>query len=228
MAHDEKHKVSEEIIRIGLLPVFYHSDLKTSEKIVQACVNGGATVVEYTNRGDVAPEIFRELITWSQKELPDVIIGIGTILDSTSAAAYISSGTNFIVGPVYNPDIAKICNRKKIPYIPGCMTPTEIIQAERTGADLIKVFPGSTVGPGFIKALRGPCPWLRLMPSGGVEVNQHNISSWITSGAAALNIGSNLIKKDLVKAGDFNGITTLVKDCIGWIKKAREENSPVR
>jgi 2-dehydro-3-deoxyphosphogluconate aldolase/(4S)-4-hydroxy-2-oxoglutarate aldolase len=228
MANYEKHKVIEEIVRIGLLPVFYHSDLKTSEKIVQACVNGGATVVEYTNRGDAAPGVFRELVAWSQKELPDVIVGIGTILESTTAAAYINSGTNFIVGPVYNSDVARICNRKKIPYIPGCMTPTEISLAEKTGADLIKVFPGSTVGPGFIKALRGPCPWLRLMPSGGVEVNQQNISGWIKAGAAALNIGSNLIKKDFVKSGDFNGITTLVEDCIDWIKKAREEGPAVR
>jgi 2-dehydro-3-deoxyphosphogluconate aldolase / (4S)-4-hydroxy-2-oxoglutarate aldolase len=222
MAKFVKPKVIEEILRIGLVPVFYNNDIKTSEKIVQVCVEGGATVVEFTNRGDAAFEVFSELITWSQKELPDVIVGIGTILDHNTADMYLNTGANFIVGPIYNPDVAKLCNQKKVAYIPGCMTPSEISAAETTGADIIKVFPGSTVGPEFIKAIRGPCPWLRLMPSGGVEVNQQNISSWIKAGAVALNIGSNLIKKDLVKAGDFNGIKKLVEQCIGWIKEARE------
>jgi 2-dehydro-3-deoxyphosphogluconate aldolase/(4S)-4-hydroxy-2-oxoglutarate aldolase len=221
MAKFVKTKVIEAILRIGLVPVFYNNDIKTSEKIVQACVEEGATVVEFTNRGDAAFEVFSELITWSQKELPDVIVGIGTILDPSTAGIYLNTGANFIVGPIYNPDVAKLCNRKKVPYIPGCMTPSEIYAAEKTGADIIKVFPGRTVGPEFIKAIRGPCPWLRLMPSGGVEVNQQNISSWIKAGAAALNIGSNLIKKDLVKAGDFNGIKKLVEQSISWIKEAR-------
>jgi len=223
MVNFVKQKVIEEILRIGLLPVFYNNDIKVSENIVQACVKGGATVVEFTNRGDAACKVFSELITWSQKELPDVIIGIGTILDSTTASAYINSGANFIVGPVFNPDVAKMCNRKKVPYFPGCMTPSEISVAEESGADIVKVFPGSTVGPEFIKAIRGPFPWFRLMPSGGVEVNKQDISSWITAGAAALNIGSNLIKKDLVKAGDFDSIRKLVEDCIGWIKETRDE-----
>jgi 2-dehydro-3-deoxyphosphogluconate aldolase/(4S)-4-hydroxy-2-oxoglutarate aldolase len=223
MANFVKHKVIEEILRNGLLPVFYNNDIKVSENIVQACAEGGATVVEFTNRGDVASEVFNELIIWSKKELPQVILGVGTILDPATAAVYINSGANFIVGPIFNPDVAKICNRRKIPYIPGCMTPSEISAAEATGADIIKVFPGSAVGPDFIKAVRGPCPWFRLMPSGGVEVNQQNISSWITAGAAALNIGSNLIKKDLVKASDFNGIKKLVEECIRWIKEAREK-----
>jgi len=222
MAKFVKPKVIEEILRIGLVPVFYNNDIKTSEKIVKACVEGGATIVEFTNRGDAAFGVFSELITWSQKELPDVIVGIGTILDPNTADMYLNTGANFIVGPIYNPDVAKLCNRKKVAYIPGCMTPSEISAAEKTGADIIKVFPGSTVGPEFIKAIRGPCPRLRLMPSGGVEVNQQNISTWIKAGASALNIGSNLIKKDLVKAGDFNGIKKLVEQSIGWIKEARE------
>jgi len=228
MADFSKHEVIEEILTIGLLPVFYHNDSQVSEKIVQACAEGGARVVEYTNRGDAAYEVFNRLITWSHKELPHVILGVGTILDSSTAAVYIKSGANFVVGPVFNPDVATLCNRRKIPYIPGCMTPSEITTAEMTGVEIVKLFPGSTVGPEFIKAVRGPCPWLKLMPSGGVEVNQQNISSWIKAGAVALNIGTNLIKKDLVKAGDFNGIQKLAEDCIGWIKEARNEASAVR
>jgi 2-dehydro-3-deoxyphosphogluconate aldolase/(4S)-4-hydroxy-2-oxoglutarate aldolase len=223
-----KQKVVEEVVRVGLVPVFYNSDAATSRKIVQACVAGGATIVEFTNRGEAAPAIFDELITWSRSERPDVIIGIGTILDAATAAQYIDRGANFVVGPIYNPEVAVLCNRKKVAYIPGCMTPSEIIAAERTGAEIIKVFPGSTVGPDFIKALRGPCPWLKLMPSGGVEVSQHNISSWMEAGAAALNIGSNLIRKDLVKAGDFMSMQNMVADCIRWIKAAREEKVAAR
>lgn len=228
MANIEQQQVVEEIVRIGLVPVFYNNDTATSKKIVQACVAGGATVVEFTNRGEAAPKIFHELITWSRNELPDVIIGIGTILDATTAAQYIDNGANFIVGPIYTPEIATLCTRKKIAYIPGCMTPSEIIAAEKTGANIIKVFPGSTVGPEFIKALRGPCPWLKLMPSGGVEVTQPNISSWIQAGAAALNIGSNLIRKDLVKAGDFTSMKDMVADCIRWIQEARDRKAAAR
>jgi len=218
-----KHEVVGEILEIGLVPVFYNKDIKVTEKIVQACAEGGATVIEFTNRGDVAHEVFREIVTWSEKELPDVILGAGTVLDPATAGLFINCGANFIVGPIFNPDVAKICNRRKVPYIPGCMTPSEISTAEEQGVDIVKVFPGSIVGPEFIKAVSGPCPWFRLMPSGGVEVNRQNISSWIKAGAAALNIGSNLIKKDLVNAGDFNGIKKLVEQCISWIKEAREE-----
>jgi 2-dehydro-3-deoxyphosphogluconate aldolase/(4S)-4-hydroxy-2-oxoglutarate aldolase len=228
MANFEQHKVIEEIVRIGLVPVFYNNDKTASKKIIQACVAGGATVVEFTNRGEAAFEVFSELITWTQQELPEVIVGCGTILDPSTATKYLDRGTNFIVGPIYNPEVATLCTRKKIAYIPGCMTPSEIIAAEKTGADIIKVFPGSTVGPEFIKALRGPCPWLKLMPSGGVEVTQHNISSWIQAGAAALNIGSNLIRKDLVKAGDFTSMKNMVADCIRWIQEARDEKAATR
>jgi 2-dehydro-3-deoxyphosphogluconate aldolase/(4S)-4-hydroxy-2-oxoglutarate aldolase len=228
MADFTKEKIIEEIERIGLLPVFYNNDTQISKKIVQACVEGGATVVEFTNRGEAAPKVFHELVTWSKKELPKVIVGVGTILDSTAATQYLDQGANFVVGPIYNPEVADLCNQKKVAYIPGCMTPSEIVTAAKTGADLIKVFPGSTVGPGFIQALRGPCPWLKLMPSGGVEVSQQNITSWITAGAAALNIGSNLIRKDLVKTGDFNRMKKMVQDCIVWIQQARADKAASR
>jgi 2-dehydro-3-deoxyphosphogluconate aldolase/(4S)-4-hydroxy-2-oxoglutarate aldolase len=228
MANFEQPKVIEEILRIGLVPVFYNSEKSTSKKIVQACVAGGATVVEFTNRGKAAFDVFDELLTWTQKELPDVIVGSGTILDHATATNYLDRGANFIVGPIYNPEVATLCNQKKVAYIPGCLTPSEIIAAEKNGADIIKVFPGSTVGPEFIKALHGPCPWLKLMPSGGVEVTQQNISSWIQAGAAALNIGSNLIRKDLVKAGDFTSIKNMVADCIRWIQEARDEKAAAR
>lgn len=218
-----KHNVVSEILEIGLVPVFYNKDVKIAEKIIQACADGGAKVIEFTNRGDLAYEVFIELVKWSKKDFPNVILGAGTILDPTTADLFINCGANFIVGPVFNPDVAKICNRRKITYIPGCMTPSEISAAEEAGAEIVKVFPGSVVGPEFIKVILGPCPWFRLMPSGGVEVERLNIFRWIKAGASALNIGSNLINRDLIKADDYNGIKELVQQCINWIKEARIE-----
>jgi len=216
-----KHEVVGKILDIGLLPVFYNNDANVAKRIIQACADGGALVVEYTNRGDFAYQIFNELSVWIEKEFPDVILGAGTIIEPTTADLYINNGANFIVGPIFNPNVAKICNRRKVAYIPGCITPTEISNAEEMGVDIVKIFPGKTVGPSFIKAVLGPCPWSKLMPSGGVELTRENISDWIKSGASALNIGSNLIKKDLVKINDYNGIKKLVEQCIIWINDAR-------
>ena len=223
MASFLKHKVVNQIFEIGLVPVFYNKDVKVSEKIVQACADGGAKVIEFTNRGDLAYDVFVELVKWSKKDLPDVILGAGTILDPATADQFINHGANFITSPVFNPEVAKICNRRKIAYIPGCMTPSEISLAEEYGIEIVKIFPGSVVGPEFIRAILGHCPWFRLMPSGGVEVDRQNIFRWIKAGASALNIGSNLINKDLIKADDYNSIKELVKQCINWIKEARLE-----
>lgn len=228
MARFLKHEVVGKILDIGLLPVFYNADANVAKRIIQACAEGGALAVEYTNRGDFAYQIFNELSGWIEKEFPDVILGVGTIMEPVTAGLYINSGANFIVGPVFNPEIAQICNRRKVAYVPGCMTPTEISNAEEIGVDIVKIFPGKTVGPSFIKTVLGPCPWSRLMPSGGIELTRENISDWIKSGASALNIGSNLIKKDLVKVNDYNGIKKLVEQCIIWINESRGKPSNVR
>jgi len=221
MARFLRLDVLNKMVELGLVPVFYHGDLEVAIKIAAACANGGAKVVEFTNRGDFAYQVFGELVKHFAKADPEMILGAGSVCDPGTAALYINNGANFIVGPVFNPDVAKICNRRKVAYIPGCMTPTEISNAEEMGVDIVKVFPGKTVGPSFIKAVLGPCPWSNLMPSGGVEVTQENITDWIKSGASALNIGSNLIKKDLVKVNDYNGIKKLVEQCIIWINEAR-------
>lgn len=215
-----KHEVIEQMLDTGLLPVFYNGDVEVAKKIIQACADGGAKVVEFTNRGDFAYRVFSELSKWCNQEL-SVILGAGTIVDPATAALYINCGANFIVGPLFNPDVAKACNRRKVAYIPGCMTLSEISEAEEMGADIVKVFPGKVVSPSFVKAVRGPCPWAKMMPSGGVETTRENISAWIKAGAPVLNMGSNLIRKDLVKVGDFEGIGKLVEQCILWIREAR-------
>jgi 2-dehydro-3-deoxyphosphogluconate aldolase/(4S)-4-hydroxy-2-oxoglutarate aldolase len=195
--------------------------LETAKKIVAACAEGGAKVVEFTNRGALAYQVFSELIKWRDKEFPDIILGAGTIIEPSVASLYINCGANFIVGPIFNPQIARTCNRYKVAYVPGCSTPSEISRAEEMGADIIKVFPADVLGPQFIKDMLGPCPWSKLMPSGGVEATKESISSWIKAGAAALNMGSNLIVKDLVKTGEFEAIKRKVENCIQWIREAR-------
>jgi 2-dehydro-3-deoxyphosphogluconate aldolase/(4S)-4-hydroxy-2-oxoglutarate aldolase len=212
-----RHKVVSSILEISLIPTFYEEDLETAKKIVRACAEGGAKVVEFTNRGSQAYQIFSELIKWKDREFPDVVLGAGTIVEPSAASLYINCGANFIVGPVFNLNVAKTCNIYNILYIPGCSTPSEIYTAEEMGADIIKIFPADVLGPKFIKDLLGPFPWLKLMPSGGVEASKEGISSWIREGAVAVNLGSNLIQKDLVKSGDFEAMKRKVEDCMQWI-----------
>ena len=221
MAKFMKHEVIGKILEIGLVPLFYNGDVEVAKKIVHACVKGGAKVVEFTNRGDFAYQVFSELAKWCSKEFDDVILGVGSVIDPMTAALYINCGANFVVSPVFNPEIAKICNRRKVPYMPGCGTPSEISAAEEMGCDIIKIFPGNRLKPEFIKSVRGPCPWVNLMPTGGVDATKESISSWIKAGAVAVGMGSRLVRKDLVAAGDFDAITRKVEDCIRWIQEAR-------
>lgn len=216
-----KCEVTTKIAEIGLLPTFYEGNVETAKKIVAACAEGGAKVVEFTNRGALAYQVFSELIKWRDKEFPDVILGIGTIIEPLAASLFINCGANFVVGPMFNPEVAKTCNRYKVVYVPGCSTPSEISRAEEMGADIIKIFPADVLGPQFIKDILGPCPWSRLMPSGGVEATKESISSWIRAGAVAVNMGSNLIVKDFVKVGDFEAIKNRVEKCIRWVHEAR-------
>lgn len=216
-----KHEIAPKLLDIGLLPAFYNGDIKTAKKIIQACFEGGAKVVEFTNRGDFAYRIFSDLARWCNSEFSDIVIGVGTIVDPATATLYINNGANFIVGPTFSPGIAKICNRCKILYIPGCLSPSEILNAQDVGADIIKVFPARSLGPNFIKSVLGPCPQAKLMPSGGVEFSRENIFSWIKAGASVLNMGSDLIRKDLVKAEKFDEIKEMVRQCVSYIEEAR-------
>lgn len=224
MAKFFRHEVVGKILELGLVPVFYNGDFEVAKKIVQACSNGGAKVVEFTNRSDFAYQIFSDLAKWCDKEFPDVILGVGSVIDPATAALYINNGANFVVGPVFNPEITKACNRRHIAYFPGCGSPSEVSEAEEMGCDIVKVFPGRVLGPEFVKSMRGPCRWVKLMPTGGVDATRESISSWIRAGAAALGIGSRLIVKDLVASADFEGISKRVEQCLWWIKEARGES----
>jgi 2-dehydro-3-deoxyphosphogluconate aldolase/(4S)-4-hydroxy-2-oxoglutarate aldolase len=211
-------------VDLGLVPVFYNPDLEVAKRIVTACGAGGARVVEFTNRGDRAWNIFTQLIAWAEEVHPEIILGVGSVIDMPTAAMYIGSGANFVVGPVLNPEIARLCNRRKVAYSPGCGSVSEISQAEELGVEIVKVFPGTQVGgPAFVKAVRGPMPWTRIMPTGGVDATEESIRAWFEAGVACVGMGSRLITKELVAAGDFEGISNKVVQVLAWIRDVRDE-----
>jgi len=220
MAKSSRLMVARNILDIGLIPVFYNGDIEAAKNIVKACHLGGVNTIEFTNRGTHAIDVFNELSIFCE-DLPKVLLGAGTIMDSSTAVQYIDAGATFIVGPTFSSEVAKLCNRRRILYIPGCQTPTEISTAEEAGCDLIKLFPASVLTPSFIKAILGPMPLTQLIPSGGVRVEQKYIEEWIDMGAVALNIGSELIKKSYVENRNFETITENVRQCIKWIEEAK-------
>ena len=222
MARFKRLEVLNAILETGLVPVFYHGNVEVAREIVEACAAGGSRVVEFTNRGDLAFQVFAELVKHFAKERPDLILGVGSVIDPGTAALYISCGANFVVGPVTNPDVAKACNRRKIMYSPGCGSASEISAAEELGVEICKVFPGAQVGgPAFVKAMLGPCPWTSLMPTGGVDATWESIEGWFKAGVTCVGMGSKLIRKDLVAAGDFEGISRNVARVLSWIREAR-------
>lgn len=225
MARFSRLEVLNKMIEIGVVPVFYHDDVEVAKQIVSACSAGGAKVVEFTNRGDLAYQVFGELVRHFAKADPSVVLGVGSVIDAPTAALYISSGANFVVGPTLNPEVARVCNRRKVAYSPGCGSASEISEAEELGVEIVKVFPGGEVGgPSFVKAVLAPMPWTRIMPTGGVQATEESVSAWIKAGCACLGMGSDLIKRELVAAGDFGAISARVAQVISWVRKARGQS----
>jgi 2-dehydro-3-deoxyphosphogluconate aldolase/(4S)-4-hydroxy-2-oxoglutarate aldolase len=222
MARFQRLDVVNNILEIGLLPLFYHEELSTAVELTAACARGGARAVEFTNRGEAAYSVFSDLVRYFDKADPSIILGIGSVMDAPTAALYLAAGANFIVGPSLNPEISRLCNRRKVLYLPGCATETEIAAAEELGAEICKVFPADAAGgPKFVRAVMAPCPWHRLLPTGGVDAVESSVTEWIRSGAAALGMGSRLVTAALVEAHDYDGLAFRIADCIGWIQKAR-------
>ncbi len=223
MARFYRLEVLNAVVELGLIPMFYHPDLETVKQIVSACRQGGVRVVEFTNRGDFAIETFSALSQYVAKVEPDVILGVGSIVDASTAAMYIAAGANFIVAPSLNPDVARLCNRRKVAFMPGCGSVTEISNAEELGAEIVKIFPGKELGgPAFVKALLGPSPWTRILATGGVDVTRDNIQAWFDSGVTAVGIGSNLFKKELISGKKFDDISSNVSKLLEWIQEVRK------
>jgi 2-dehydro-3-deoxyphosphogluconate aldolase/(4S)-4-hydroxy-2-oxoglutarate aldolase len=210
-----------EMQNLGLIPVFYHSNVNLCKKVIKACYDGGARVFEFTNRGDFAFEVFEELIKYCKDKLPGMIIGVGSIVDASTCAHFIERGADFIVSPVFKKDIAILCNRRKLLWIPGCGTLTEISQAEELGCEIIKIFPGSVYGPDFVRAIKGPCPWTNIMPTGGVTISKRNLEEWFEAGVSCVGIGSKLISSDILLKKDFSLLSERVASTLNLIRNAR-------
>jgi len=224
MAQFERLTVYNVMLEDGLIPLFYNKDVEKTKKVTEALVKGGSRVLEFTNRGDLAIEVFSDLIKFCIKEYPDLIAGVGSVTDAPTAALYIANGANFIVGPSFNKEIALLCNKRKVAYIPGTATATEISIAEEFGAEIVKIFPGSTVGgPNFIKNILGPMPWSKLMPTGGVTAEESNIKAWFDAGAACIGMGSKLVSSKLVSEGKYNEIASLTSEVLKIIKNVRKK-----
>ncbi|MBC8753381.1 bifunctional 4-hydroxy-2-oxoglutarate aldolase/2-dehydro-3-deoxy-phosphogluconate aldolase [Kordia sp. YSTF-M3] len=218
MAQYTRLEVAAVMKQTGLVPLFYNSDIKISKQVIKACYNGGARLLEFTARGDFAHEVFGELNKYVLKEMPGMIMGVGSITDAASASRFMALGANFIVTPVLREDIAIVCNRRKVLWSPGCGSLTEIAKAEEMGCEIVKLFPGSVYGPGFVKAIKGPQPWTSIMPTGGVSPTRENLEGWFSAGVTCVGMGSKLIQKKEDGTFDLEKIETLTRESIQIIK----------
>jgi 2-dehydro-3-deoxyphosphogluconate aldolase/(4S)-4-hydroxy-2-oxoglutarate aldolase len=224
MARFTRLEVLNTILKIGVVPVFYNGDIEVVKQVVRACQEGGCNIIEFTNRGDFAVEVFGKMEKFCREEYPDMVTGVGSVIDPVAAGMYIGNGANFVVGPVLNADVAKVCNRRKIPYSPGCGSASEISYAEELGCEIIKIFPGGQVGgPSFVKAVKGPTPWTSIMPTGGVDITEESLKAWFEAGVSCVGIGSKLITKELVKNKDWDGIKENVRVTVERVRKIRAE-----
>ena len=222
MARFTRIEVFIKMSETGMIPVFYNQDVEVCKEVVKACYAGGVRVFEFTNRGDFAHEVFNNLNKWAITELPELILGVGSVVDAPTAALYIQMGANFIVSPILNPEIAKICNRRKIAWSPGCGSLNDISYAEELGAEIVKIFPGTSVGgPEFVKAVKGPCPWSNIMPTGGVEPEEENLKKWFNAGVTCVGMGSKLFPAEIIKKQNWSFITEACDKALTLIKKVR-------
>ena len=221
MAQYSRIEVVQQMKESGMVPLFYHPDIKVAKAVLKACYDGGARLMEFTNRGDFAIEIFTDLIKYAIAELPGMILGVGSVTDAASAAQYMLAGANFVVTPVFRQDIAVVCNRRKVLWSPGCGSLTEIATAEEMGCELVKLFPGSTYGPGFVKAIKGPQPWTSIMPTGGVSTEESNLRGWFDAGVTCVGMGSKLISKEILESKDYAKLEKDVATTLALINTIR-------
>ena len=222
MARFDRLKVYNTIFEEGMIPLFFNKDKKVAKEITNALVKGGSKLLEFTNRGEGALDVFTYLTGNAPEFFPSLIIGAGTIIDAPTAALFIANGADFIIGPSFDEEVARLCNKRRIPYIPGAATINEIIKAEEFGVELIKIFPGETVGgPKFIEALKGPCPRTKVMPTGGVTADEENIKAWFKSGVSCIGMGSQLVSKKFVFEKNYSLITDSTKKVLDLIKSLR-------
>ena len=221
MAQFTRIEVASAMKETGMVPLFFSSDLELSKKVLKACYDGGARLMEFTARGDFAHEVFGELTKYAITNLPGMIMGVGSVTDGAAASLYMQLGANFIVTPVLREGIAVVCNRRKVLWSPGCGSLTEISRAEELGCEIVKLFPGSTYGPGFVKAIKGPQPWTSIMPTGGVNTSEENLSGWFDAGVTCVGMGSQLISKEVLASKDFESLEQTGAKTLALIQKLK-------
>ena len=221
MAQYTRLEVIEQMKESGMVPLFYHKDIGVAKAVLKACYDGEARLMEFTSRGDFAFEIFNQLIKYAIEELPGMILGVGSVTDAAAASQYMLAGANFIVTPVFREDIAIACNRRKVLWSPGCGSLTEIARAEELGCELVKLFPGSTYGPGFVKAIKGPQPWTSIMPTGGVSTQVENLKAWFDAGVTCVEMGSKLISKEILAEESYSKLTQDVRKTLEIIQELK-------
>ena len=222
MARFDKLAVMAKIGETGMVPVFYHKDAEVAKKVIKACYEGGVRAFEFANRGDFAQEVFAECVKFAAKECPELALGIGSVVDAPTAAMYLQLGACFVVGPLFNPEIAPVCNRRLVPYCPGCGSVSEIGKAQELGCDLTKLFPGDVYGPNMVKGLMAPMPWSKIMVTGGVAPEAENVKAWFKAGVYCVGMGSKLFPKDKVAAEDWQYVTDKCRECLDIIAEVRK------
>ena len=203
----------ETVLRYPVVPVFYHADAAYAQRILQACYAAGLRVFEFTNRGENAFDVFTTLVEFVKTDCPDLLLGIGTIYTAEDAERFIAAGADFVVQPCITAEVAEVCRRHNTPWLPGTMTVSEVYQATKLGAAIVKIFPGNVVGPGFIKSLRGPMPKVPLMVTGGVEPTEDSLREWFEAGVNVVGMGSQLFKN----ADDTAALTTQIAGLLAFV-----------
>lgn len=221
MAQYTRLEVASVMEELGMVPLFFHPDVELGKKVLKACYDGGSRLLEFTSRGDFAFEVFGELNKYAQKELPGMILGVGSVTDAAAASLYMQLGANFIVTPVLREDIAVVCNRRKVLWSPGCGSLTEIARAEELGCEIVKLFPGDIYGPQFVKGVKGPQPWTSIMPTGGVSPDEENLKGWFGAGVTCVGMGSKLISKEILANKDFDKLQKMVEETLALIQRLK-------
>ena len=222
MAKYSRIEVVLQMKENGIVPVFYNADIAVCKQVLKACYDAGLRTFEFTNRGDFAHEVFADLNKYAKAELQGMIMGVGSVLDAGTTSLYLQLGADFIVSPIVNAEMAKACNRRKVAWMPGCGSVTEISYAEELGAEVVKIFPGAQVGgPAFVKGVKGPLPWASIMPTGGVSPTEENLKEWIAAGVHCVGIGSKLFIKNTEGAYDYAAITQTISSALDLVKKLR-------
>ncbi len=213
--------VLRTILKVGAVPTFVAPDPETAFAFVAGCRDGGAQVVEFTNRGDFAYATFADLARRVSRELPEVILGAGTVIDAPTTALFIAAGAHFIVGQSFSPDVARLCNRRRVAYIPGAGSATEIAEAEELGCEIVKLFPAAAFdGPAFVRNFLAPSPASRLMPT-NVEATEEVTRAWFAAGAACLGVGGHLYPPEVMRGGDRAAVAERTRTFLGWVRAAR-------